>query len=66
MDEILKEKIYDDVKRGENWDINKQIELEKKQYKETALKLIAKAICHEDLKEIKEIIEDLENEIGEI
>lgn len=66
MDEILKEKIYDDVKRGENWDIDKQIELEKKQYKETALKLIAKAICREDLKEIKEIIEDLENEIGEI
>lgn len=66
MDEILKEKIYDDAKRGENWDIDKQIELEKKQYKETALKLIAKAICREDLKEIKEIIEDLENEIGEI
>ena len=62
----LEEKIYDDAKRGENWDIDKQIELEKKQYKETALKLIAKAVTEEDLKEIKEIIQELEDEIGEI
>lgn len=60
----LEEKIRQEAK--EEWDADKQKELEIKQYKETALNLIAKAVCKEDLKEIKEIIEELEDEIGEI
>lgn len=60
----LEEKIREEAK--EDWDIDKQKALEIKQYKETALKLIAKAVTQEDLKEIKEIIQELEDEIGKI
>lgn len=57
----MQEKINEEFVK-KSWDIDE--EAEKNEYKKTALNLIAKAICREDLKEIKEIIEDLENEIG--
>ena len=61
------EKIYEEfVKKSWDNDITEQRKEEIKEYKKTALELIAKAVCREDLREIKEIIEELENEIGEI
>lgn len=57
----MQEKIKEEFEK-KSWDID--YEAEKEEYKKTALELIAKAICRKDLKEIKEIIEDLENEIG--
>ncbi len=57
----MQEKINEEFVK-KSWDID--YEAEKEEYKKTALELIAKAICRKDLKEIKEIIEDLENEIG--
>lgn len=63
----MEEKIIDEfVKKDWNNTITEQRKQEIRQYKKTAIELIAKAICREDLKEIKEIIEELENEIGEI
>lgn len=63
----MDEKIYEEFVK-KDWDIDwdKQREDEKEEYKKTALNLIAKAICREDLHEIKEIIQELEDEIGEI
>ena len=65
MDDLLKEKIQDNFVNTE-WDIDIQREMEKQEYRETALKLIKKALIYEDLHEIKEIIQELENEIGEV
>ena len=63
----MDEKIIDEfVKKDWDTDYDKQRALEKEEYKKTAIKLIANAIVKEDLREIKEIIGDLENEIGEI
>lgn len=60
--EGIEEKIQDEF--GKYWDID--YEAEKEQYKKTAIELIAKAITRNDLKEIKEIIQELEDEIGQI
>lgn len=63
----MQEKINDEfVKKSWDIDYEKQKRLEAEEYKKHAIELIAKAICKEDLREIKEIIEELENEIGEI
>lgn len=59
----MDEKIRDEFV-NKDWELNQ--EAEKEAYKETALNLIAKAICRRDIKEIKEIIQELEDEIGEI
>lgn len=63
----MEEKIIDEfVKKDWNNDITEQRKQEIKEYKKTAIELIAKAVARNDLRDIKEIIEDLENEIGEI
>lgn len=63
----MQEKINDEfVKKSWDIDYEEQKRLEAEEYKKHAIELIAKAICREDLREIKEIIEELENEIGEI
>lgn len=59
----MDEKIYEEFVK-KDWDNGR--EAEKEEYRQTALKLIAKAICREDLHEIKEIIQELEDEIGEV
>ncbi len=59
----MDEKIRDEFV-NKDWELNQ--EAEKEAYIETALNLIAKAICRRDIKEIKEIIQELEDEIGEI
>lgn len=62
----LEEKIEDEF-ANKSWETDeehkKQVEEE---YKKHAIKLIAKAVCKNDLREIKEIIEELEDEIGQI
>lgn len=65
MDELVREKIQDNFVNTE-WNADIQREMEKQEYRETALKLIKKALIHEDLHEIKEIIQELEDEIGEV
>lgn len=63
----MEEKIIDEfVKKDWNNDITEQRKQEIKEYKKTAIELIAKAVARNDLRDIKEIIEELENEIGEI
>lgn len=63
----MEEKIIEEfVKKDWNNDITEQRKQEIKEYKKTAIELIAKAVARNDLRDIKEIIEDLENEIGEI
>lgn len=63
----MEEKIIDEfVKKDWNNDITEQRKQEIKEYKKTAIELIAKAVARNDLRNIKEIIEELENEIGEI
>ena len=51
---------------NKSWDIDyeKQKQEEAAEYKKHALELIAKAVCRNDLREIKEIIQELEDEIG--
>ena len=61
--EGIEEKIHEEFIK-KDWNIDE--EAENNEYKQTALKLIAKAICREDLKEIKEIIQELEDEIGSL
>ena len=56
----MQEKINEDI------DYEEQKRLEAEEYKKHAIELIAKAVCRNDLREIKEIIEELENEIGQI
>lgn len=65
MDELKREKIQDNFVNTE-WDIDIQREMEKQEYRESALRLIKKALINEDLHEIKEIIQELEYEIGEV
>ena len=65
MDELVREKIQDNFVNTE-WNADIQREMEKQEYRETALKLIKQALIHEDLHEIKEVIQELEDEIGEI
>lgn len=57
----MEEKIREEFV-NKDWNIDE--EAEKNEYKKTALKLISKAVCREDLKEIKKIIQELEDEIG--
>ena len=57
----MEEKIREEFNKSWDIDWDKQRELEREEYKKHALELIAKAVCREDLREIKEIIEELEN-----
>lgn len=61
----MEEKIREEFNKSweQDEDYKKQ---EVKEYKKHALELIAKAVCRSDLREIKEIIKELEDEIGEI
>ena len=61
----MQEKINEEFVK-KSWDIDYEAEKEEylKEIMNLKQELIAKAICRKDLKEIKEIIEDLENEIG--
>lgn len=63
MDEKINEEF---VKKSWENDFTEQRKQEIKEYKKTALEMIAKAVCRNDLRDIKEIIEDLENEVGEL
>lgn len=63
----MQEKINEEfVKKSWDIDYEEQKRLEAEEYKKHAIELIAKAVCINDLKEIKEIIEELEDEIGQI
>ncbi len=58
----MEEKIQEEFVK-KSWETDEDVE--RNEYKENALKMIRKALEKNDLKEIKEIINDLENEIGE-
>lgn len=63
----MEEKIYEEFVK-KDWDIDwdKQREEEREEYINGAIKAVRKAIDNGNLKEVKEIIEELEDEIGEI
>ena len=60
----MEEKIREEFNKSWDIDYEKQKQEEAAEYKKHALELIAKAICRNDLREIKEIIQELEDEIG--
>lgn len=60
----MEEKIREEFNKSWDIDYEKQKQEEAAEYKKHALELIAKAVCRNDLREIKEIIQELEDEIG--
>ena len=60
----MEEKIREEFDKSWDIDYEKQKQEEAVEYKKHALELIAKAVCRNDLQEIKEIIQELEDEVG--
>ena len=60
----MQEKINEEFNKLWDIDYEEEKRLIAEEYKKHAIELIAKAVCKKDLKEIKEIIKELEDEIG--